>query len=93
MMPLYNVKSIRQELIKLRGHNPEVEEIPIDEDGCLENIPLMNMLMERLEVDHLQEGDEDEEKDEKKTDFMLQDLAITAAEVKSDLPNSKKRRQ
>ena len=72
-MPLYNVKSIRQELIKLRGHNPDVEEIPIDEDGCLENIPLMNMLMERLEVDHLQEGDEDEEKDEKKTDFMLQD--------------------
>ena len=57
-MPLHNVKSIRQELIKLRGHNPEVEEIPIDEDGCLENIPL-NMLMKRQEVNHLHKGDED----------------------------------
>jgi len=34
-MPLSNIKSIRQELIKLRGHNPDVEEIPIDEEGCL----------------------------------------------------------
>ena len=58
-MPLYNVKSIRQELIKLIGHNPEEKEIPIDEDGCLENIPLMIMLMKRLEVNHLHKGDED----------------------------------
>ena len=58
-MPLHNVKSIRQELIKLRGHDPKVEEIPIDDDRCLENIPLTNMLMKRLEVNHLHKGDED----------------------------------
>jgi hypothetical protein len=40
-------------LIKLRGHNPDVEEIPIDEEGCLEDIPLMNMLMEKLEIDNV----------------------------------------
>ena len=37
MMPLSNVKSIRQELIKLRDHNPEVEEISKEEDGCLKH--------------------------------------------------------
>jgi len=44
----------------------------------------MNKLMEKLDVDNIHEAGDEDEKIEKKTDFFIQNLAITASELKSD---------